>query len=1190
MKQFYLVYGFLFLALIARGQNNRWDNQFTSLNAPDDTVFAVAGSNGNIYAGGAFTNAGGVPANHIAVFDGSAWNPLGAGVDGKVYALKQTTLNLFAGGSFTQAGGFPAVNVAAWDGSAWLPLATSCNGTIRALEVYDQYLYAGGDFTSIDGVAANYIARFDGSIWEALGTGTDGPVYCIKHTGILHIGGNFVTADGNTVNNVARWNGSGWDAVGDGFDGPVHGISGTGTQIIAAGSFTASGLNTVENIAKWTGSEWLSLDSGTDGIIRDIEQVGGTYYVCGQFTTAGPAPAGNIASWNGTAWETLGDGINQQGFCLSSSGYDVICGGAFSVAGADQSVNIGRYFSPPVIYQQSGIVTICRNDTLLLFVNATSSLPVTFQWEKDGVPLTPDNDTLLIPVAQLNDTGEYTCSVTNSAGSATSAVILVNILQEPIFSTTLTDSAVCGGTNITFLTDYIGSNPVSFQWYYSSVPIPGETGDSISFIPANETHSGSYYCISNNICGSDTTYLNFTVHTNPIATFTGLAAEYCINDSASVLTGIPSGGVFSGNGISGNEFNPSGLVGYHNINYVYTDSNNCTGSYSQSTLIHTLTIVSFTGLDANYCYMSGDDTLHGIQAGGIYYGTGVSDSIFSPSLAGPGNHTVYYAYTDTNGCTNTQLQSTFIFSNQLFSYPGIDSVICLYEAPYDIPVLPAGGFFSGPGITGSMFDPQVTGAGAFEIFYFYTDVNNCEFTDSIILYVSEPPVVTLTGINSQYCINQTGDTLSGNPAGGVFSGTNIYNEILNPGLFQPGIYTAFYTYTDTAGCSGSDSASFEIINAATVFITGISTLYCENEQPDVLTGVPAGGLFSGNGVSGNMFSPSAAGSGTHTVVYSYDNMNGCISYDSVDVFVRPVPALSLGSDTSICLNETLTITAAGDTGNLFWSTGDTTISITVTPQSTTIYFAVLSDSICSSFDSIEVVVNPLPVFNLGNDTTACPPVLLSAPAGYSSYLWSDNSTGTSVSVVLTGNYALTVTNDFGCSSSSQVNINVLPVPMVDLGDDKTITQLQTIIIGASQGYSGYLWSTNSTQSFIVVSGQSLNPGSYSYWLSVTNTEGCSATDTILVIVVDEVGINDNSDKNISVFPNPANEYFNISIPGTGMFNISLISTSGECVLEQDFTGAVKQSALISVSGLPEGVYLMRIRTTEEVFYKKIIKK
>src|SRR5947207_10481011 len=81
------------------------------------SVYALAVSGDDLYAGGYFTNAGGVAANNIAKWDGSSWSALGSGMDGaspRVYAIAVATsgTELYAGGYFTTADGKISPNAA----------------------------------------------------------------------------------------------------------------------------------------------------------------------------------------------------------------------------------------------------------------------------------------------------------------------------------------------------------------------------------------------------------------------------------------------------------------------------------------------------------------------------------------------------------------------------------------------------------------------------------------------------------------------------------------------------------------------------------------------------------------------------------------------------------------------------------------------------------------------------------------------------------------------------------------------------------------------------------------------------------------------------------------------------------------------------------------------------------------------
>ncbi len=184
------------------------------------------GSGFALYAGGFFSTAGGQPANNIARWDGAAWSPLGMGLNGPVSALtvfddgRSDGPALYAGGSFTTAGGQSANRIARWDGSAWAPLGSGVNSWISALTVFDDdgstgpALYVGGAFTTAGGQAASRIARWDGVAWSPLGTGMNSSVVTLATFDIggdagpaLYAGGDFTTAGGNASAHLAKWQG-----------------------------------------------------------------------------------------------------------------------------------------------------------------------------------------------------------------------------------------------------------------------------------------------------------------------------------------------------------------------------------------------------------------------------------------------------------------------------------------------------------------------------------------------------------------------------------------------------------------------------------------------------------------------------------------------------------------------------------------------------------------------------------------------------------------------------------------------------------------------------------------------------------------------------------------------------------------------------------------------------------------------
>ena len=110
------------LALAGSASATQWLPLGTGVSgSPATSVNAITtNSAGVMYAGGSFTLAGGVGVNNVAQWNGSAWQTLGAGLNGTVYALAvDGTGRLYAGGAFTASGTQAVSNVARWDGTAW---------------------------------------------------------------------------------------------------------------------------------------------------------------------------------------------------------------------------------------------------------------------------------------------------------------------------------------------------------------------------------------------------------------------------------------------------------------------------------------------------------------------------------------------------------------------------------------------------------------------------------------------------------------------------------------------------------------------------------------------------------------------------------------------------------------------------------------------------------------------------------------------------------------------------------------------------------------------------------------------------------------------------------------------------------------------------------------------------------------
>jgi hypothetical protein len=226
---------------IARWNGNVWLPLGAGVNS---WVNALAVFRDELVAAGNFTQAGGTAALRVARWDGAGWNPLGLGVkyndnSGEARALGEYGGDLIVGGYFKFAGGSSANYIARWDGSAWYPLGSGMNSSVSALAIFDGDLVAAGGFTTAGGNAANRIARWDGSQWHALGTGLNATVYAMQvFEDELFVGGSFTTAGGVAAKYIARWDGSSWQPLGAGMNDRVYSLATHGSELVVGGEFT----------------------------------------------------------------------------------------------------------------------------------------------------------------------------------------------------------------------------------------------------------------------------------------------------------------------------------------------------------------------------------------------------------------------------------------------------------------------------------------------------------------------------------------------------------------------------------------------------------------------------------------------------------------------------------------------------------------------------------------------------------------------------------------------------------------------------------------------------------------------------------------------------------------------------------------------------------------------------------------
>ena len=306
-----------------------------------------------------------------------------------------------------------------------------------------------------------------------------------------------------------------------------------------------------------------------------------------------------------------------------------------------------------------------------LTVQPTSSIP-------DPTISICSGDSILIYGILKSVSGTYyDSSIVNGCDSIHSTVLIVNptySTQDPTVRLCVGDSAMIyniyrsvSGTYYDSLNSAYGCDSVHYTELLTDTSAYLEItadisicdGDSILIFGEYRNLAGDYHDSLNTVYGCDSVIkTTLILKPLPVVSFTGLDSFYCINDLAVVLTGVPFGGIFTGPGMFGFQFDPATAgVGTHMITYSNFGANGCEDSVSQQVTVGSL---SFTGLDSFYCINDPPALLWGTPTGGVFTGPGMSGSQFSPADAGLGTHVITYTQFPGDGCEGSVSQQVTV--------------------------------------------------------------------------------------------------------------------------------------------------------------------------------------------------------------------------------------------------------------------------------------------------------------------------------------------------------------------------------------------------------------------------------------------------------------------------------------------------------------------------------------------------
>jgi len=427
--------------------------------------------------------------------------------------------------------------------------------------------------------------------------------------------------------------------------------------------------------------------------------------------------------------------------------------------------------------------------------------------------------------------------------------------------------------------------------------------------------------------------------------------------------------------------------------------------------------------------------------------------------------------------------------------------------------------------------------------------------------------------------------------GAHWQGTPRWEDMTNEIVGTSGGYT---TITNPAWTDFTLPA-FALANALPVVsISSVASL-CEQSTPIALAGLPAGGTFSGAGVNSGMFDPALVGGGTHIVTYVYQNALGCENTAQLNIEVGDAPAVTITSSNNgaleVCDGETIDLTATTGFDSYVWNTSDTDEFITVSSSGQ--YSVTVTDA--NGCEGTSVIANvtvqstPSPVITANGPLLFCEgeTITLTTASNQGAYLW-DITGGTNPSTVVqeSGNYFVTVTNQFGCEGvSNMISVDVTPMDdaiILDSGNDLTVDPPGT----------GYQWFLNGDPIPGATGIDYTAIQSGNYHVEYIGPNGCPTSTPLLEFTV-QVGVEEYSIFDaLDVYPNPGKGEFTVRglLPTTEDVTIEVTNMLGQALqptIRISDTNDFNQP--VNISGFANGVYFLRISAAESTVTVRYIK-
>ena len=594
------------------------------------------------------------------------------------------------------------------------------------------------------------------------------------------------------------------------------------------------------------------------------------------------------------------------------------------------TLKISHYYSPAL---SSSISTMCVQDpsyNLMTIVQNTNN----GGWSGPQV-----SSAKFFNPAGLS-TGNYNLkyklySSPDSLVCPDSTYLLVPVFNPPI-PVINTIAARC--TNASTLA--LSANPAGGIWSGSSGVSPsGIQTPSACIIGANTVSytAGQGTCVASSSRTFHVSQFN-TAH------LTGSVPNLCVSNAAVNLMSIVQNTNGAWNGLhvnASNYFSPAGLP-TNSYTAVYITTSTPTPWLCQDSSRITLSVLNpptptITQMGP-FCSTASTVQLVVSPTTGSWVATSYLSSagIFSPAISPVGSNMVQYII-GTNTC-NTQ-QTKYIHTEAFVSaaIPGkiddqCNTALAVNLTPLTLNNL---GYWSGPGISGTIFSPSAVSAGKFILSYHTASSPSglCPDQGTVAVQVFSLAIPSITTLGP-ICNNAATRQLQVSPVGGLFGG-GLSGAVSASGLFNPALASIgnnIISYSISVGpCLAYAQTSISVERFVPADFEKIpEAAYCKNQVAFDLNSLVQnpGGLWSGSpGISGSMFDPSKANIGDNTIVHqtnSWPSTLLCPDTKSITIKVKNIPFVQASADRYFgCAPlEILLNTPSVNSGSGLWSFGD----------------------------------------------------------------------------------------------------------------------------------------------------------------------------------------------------------------------------------------------------------------------------